>query len=68
MNYIKRLETENAELRQRAESSEKEICDFLAFCLSSKFVGTDANGQRKDWISIADVQARLMEIKGQIKA
>ena len=63
MNYIKHLEQENAELRQRAELANKEIADFLVFLASPKFTGLE-NGERKDWIATTDVKLRLMEIRG----
>ena len=58
MNYIKRLEKENAELRERALALENALRDFDAMLDSAKFHGTDINGDRKDWIATGDVPAR----------
>ena len=62
MNFIKRLQAENANLRQQMLDAQEEIQEFRAFVLQSpKFNGTE-NGERKDWISTTDVAARLQNI------
>ena len=59
MNYIKRLEKENRELRARLKAGEELIGDFREFLTLPKFVGYESDGSRKDWISIGDLNARL---------
>ena len=62
MNYIKRLEAELAELKQRHEAGQQEIREFREHLASAKFVGDD-NGERKDWIATSDVINRLGNIR-----
>lgn len=56
MNYIKRLEAENAEKAARIAALEKELSAFRWHIDGPKFQGTDADGGRKDWISTDDVR------------
>lgn len=59
MNYIKRLEAENTEAKRRLLKLETEIQEFRAYLFSPKFTGFDSDGDRKDWISISELDNYL---------
>jgi hypothetical protein len=60
MNYIKQLEQTNREQAEQLAAMKAELLDFRAFVLTSpKFLGTDTDGDRKDWIATGDVASRL---------
>jgi len=63
MNYIKQLQEKNKSLQSQIDSAQTEINDFISFLHSDKFAGVDSAGERKDWISTADVLHKLMEIR-----
>lgn len=63
MNYIHQLRQEVAYQRERADSLERQVRDFLNFInTADKFKGVGPNGERKDWISTQDVACRLVEM------
>ena len=66
MNYINQLQAENTALRAQLEIVRAETSSFRTFLNSPKFVGTEANGERKDWIATADVIAWLRELANKI--
>jgi hypothetical protein len=61
-NYIKKLQRENEEACRRLKVLEEQCQEFRAFLLTPKFVGVDADGERKDWISTSDVDAMLQKL------
>lgn len=67
MNYIKSLQAENAELKNRVKKLDEEITQFIVFLNSPKFTGIEQNGtgagDRKDWIATGDVIMRLREMR-----
>jgi hypothetical protein len=62
MNYIKSLQAENTELKEKIGTVLNEIDAFIIFLNSSKFTGTEG-GERKDWIATGDVIRALNELK-----
>jgi len=62
MNYIKHLERELEEAKRRLETVVEQCQEQRAFLLSDKFVGVDADGERKDWIATGDVDAMLQKL------
>lgn len=65
MNFIKRLQKENDDLKAQMIAAQREIEEFRAFLFSSKFVGTEG-GERKDWIATTDVASRLADIRSML--
>lgn len=63
MNYINRLEAENADLHAALDAVRAELAMFHAHLSSAKFTGVESNGDRKDWIAVGDVVRRLHEIE-----
>lgn len=63
MNYIESLRTMNRELSARHDEVTERIEHFRQHLLSSKFVGVDVDGGRKDWIATADVLRFLEDLK-----
>ena len=59
MNYIKRLQGENEELRKNLENAETELQEFRRFLCTSKFEGVDLDGSFKNWINTSDVHNHL---------
>lgn len=59
MNYIKKLETTVDAQRESINATEQRIRDFRSHLTSAKFIGTDEDGSRRDWIAVADVQRWL---------
>lgn len=62
MNFINRLQQENRSLREQIDLAAREILDFKVFLESAKFLGVSPEGERMDWINIADVRSRLESI------
>ena len=62
MNYIKHLQRENEEAKRRLDALTEQCQEFRAFLLTPKFVGVDADGERKDWIATTDVDAMLQKL------
>lgn len=58
MNYIKRLETENEDLRAQLAEAHRLVNDFLVHLDSDKFAGAD-----RDYIFCSDVRNRLMDLR-----
>ena len=68
MNYIRRIQAENAALVAQMKRAQDEITEFRAFVLTSpKFVGVESDGGRKDWIATADVASRLETIGSMLR-
>ena len=59
MNYIKQLQQDNAELKQRIDSADEVIRDFQRLLNLPKHNGVDCNGDRSDWIATSDALGRL---------
>ena len=60
MNYIKRLERENKELKRRLEKIENQYYDVAKYLLSDKFQGIDSrDGSLNNWVSVPDILYRL---------
>ena len=64
MNYIKKLEQENTELRDALKAFDKSSAAFMSFLMSAKFQGLEGK-ERKDWISTGDVLTRLREMRSE---
>ena len=62
MNYITRLQGELAEAKAEATSANQRLAEFREHLASPKF-GPQADGERGDWISVADVQRWLTYIE-----
>jgi hypothetical protein len=62
MNYITRLQQENADKQNVIRAARIEIEEFRLHLLSAKFQGLDVDGTRKDWIATGDVLRRLESI------
>jgi len=62
MNYIKKLQRENEEMRHRLDAIMQEVQAFRAELLTHKFTGVDLDGGRKDWMSTSDIDSRLQDI------
>lgn len=65
MNFINKLQAENAELKQKLAAASQNVTDFMAFLQGPKFTGTE-NGERKDWIATGDVIAWLQSHRREI--
>ncbi len=63
MNYIKQLEQDNRMLRHALDNVDTQVCLFLQFLNSPKFVGVESDGGRKDWISTGDVIHKLVDLR-----
>lgn len=61
MNYIKKLELENEELKKNLVATDTEIQNFLIYLTSDKFSGFENN-----FVNATEVRARLLEIRNQI--
>ncbi len=62
MNYINDLQEQNHAKGRALGHIQRDINSMLAFLDSAKFTGTD-NGERKDWISTADLKHFLIELR-----
>lgn len=63
MNYIKKLQRENAEAKRRLQVIQDEIMQYRAFLISDKFQGVDCrDGGRMDWIGTKDVDYWLQDL------
>jgi hypothetical protein len=66
MNYINKLESERNELARDINRTDYAIQEFKEYLMSDKFIGFDIDGDRKDWISTADVLARMELIRKEL--
>lgn len=66
MNYIHQLKASIAERDAAIAAAQQEIQDFLRFLSSDKFTGLE-NGERKDWISTADVIHELQQLRSTLQ-
>lgn len=67
MNYIKKLQQELNDLQTNNTNAETLIQEFRQHIRSDKFIGTDLDGSRKDWISTSDVEIRLQNILDSLR-
>lgn len=65
VNYIQNLQQLTQLQEQRLKEIREEIQEFIVFLHSDKFAGVDSAGERKDWISTADVLHKLIEIRNK---
>jgi len=56
MNYIKRLESENANLKAKVICTLAEIQNMREHLALSKFQGIDSDGNPRDWIRTWEVE------------
>lgn len=63
MNHILQLQEDKRKLQAKLDEAHTQINAFRAHLHSSKFQGTEG-GERKDWISTADVLHRLRDMEG----
>lgn len=66
MNFILQLKRDINTRNLAIEDTQDAISAFLGHLHSEKFAGTDSEGARKDWISTADVIARLQELRSSL--
>jgi hypothetical protein len=59
VNHIQKLILETAEQASRIKATLEEVQEIRSHLLNPKFQGVDTDGDRKDWISTADVLRRL---------
>lgn len=62
MNYINRLEQENADLQAKLQAAQAEIQAFRSHLVSSKFINIEGQ-ERNDWIATSDVFNWLRSIE-----
>lgn len=65
-NFIQNLQKENAELKEKLAKVNAELFNFYSFLHSDKFIGTESDGSRKDWIATGDVINIIRGISNQI--
>lgn len=65
MNYIKRLERDNSELKDRIAGVSYEVDCMLQYLSSGKFRGTE-NGESKDYIRTWEVEEFCRRIRTEI--
>ena len=59
MNYIKELQKENTDLKNRLSATEELLNDLVVYCQSSKFKG----GPENRWMNPDDIIRRIHEGK-----
>lgn len=62
MNYITKLRAQNAILKLCLTTGTRKVTEIRAYLQTDKFVGTEADGGRKDWISTSELDMLLNEI------
>ncbi len=62
MNYIARLQEELASVNAALVAKADAIQEFRVHLAGDKFAGFEPDGDRKDWIAVADVNAWLARI------
>jgi hypothetical protein len=63
MNYLKRLQADNAALIRRTALMRAELMALRSYVLTNrKFLGEDPDGSRRDWIATTDIARRVEEI------
>jgi hypothetical protein len=67
MNFIKRIQAERTELEAKVSKADDAISDTIGFLMSSKFVGVDSDGGRKDWIATGDMIAILQNLRSELR-
>jgi len=66
MNYINKIQSERNELAHNINRTDYAIQDFKEYLMSDKFTGFDYQDDRKDWISTAEVLARMELIRKEL--
>lgn len=64
MNYIKKLEMENADLREVISYAQETVQRYREHLELPKFKGYEENGDRKDWIATGDVDLMMRTLMG----
>ncbi len=67
MNYIKRLERENAHMSNVIRALDDEIRRLRGELLTPKFVGYDEDGDRRDWMATSDIDTRLQGLQSLVQ-
>lgn len=68
MNHITNLTAQRNHLSQVVADTDSELNAFIAYLQTApKFVGTQSDGERKDWISTADAISRLQAIRSTVQ-
>lgn len=67
MNYIRRIQADNANLETTIDTANVSINDMIAFLNGPKFTGTESDGGRKDWIATGDVIAWLQNLRSDLR-
>ena len=62
MNHIRRLQAELHHTRTALAAKEEALQEFRIHLSGEKFIGTEFDGSRKDWIAVADVLRWLIHI------
>ena len=57
MNYIKALQNENTDLKNRLSATEELLNDLVVYCQSSKFKG----GPENHWMNPDDIIRRIRD-------
>lgn len=66
MNYIKELQARVIELENKLKVQEAAFNAFKCLLHGPKFIGSDLDGERKDWIATADVLNWLRDVQSEI--
>ena len=64
MNYIHKLQAENAALQAKLDAAAAELLAMKMHLASDKFQGVDSKGERLDWIATGDVAAFIYRVEG----
>ena len=62
MNYIKQIQQENQELRQRTAAMDELLQELVEYCQSSKFQGPE-----NKWVNPEDIVRRVRQGKHAIE-
>ena len=62
MNHIARLQADLASAQAEAAAKTEIVREFRAHILGDKFCGTDADGSRRDWIAVRNVDAWMVRL------
>lgn len=67
MNYIHQLRQQVETRNTAIAHAQVSINRMMAHLATDKFIGTDSNGDRKDWISTTDVVNFLRELRSELQ-
>ncbi len=62
MNHIRRLQADLHCAQTELAAKEEALQEFRIHLSGEKFIGTEPDGNRKDWIAVADVLRWLTHI------